>query len=296
MKKQLLIQDLARYTAFPILMVGLSYLSFYLINQGMLLNNAVVISTTLLFFILLFLEKLIPYQLKWNKDSETLNDIFHTFFGTVLGAYIGNTLLMLTFHYLGNWLQNSIDVSLWPSHLPITLQVIFVFLLSDLGRYVQHRLAHQYDSLWKFHELHHDCPNLNVFKTSRSNIFERITQQLFMYGPLFILGMPQDIFMYFLVPNSLLGLLVHANIDLRIGFLENIIMGPNAHKLHHSINLKEGNTNFGSALVIWDRIFGTYTNYLDDYQKKKIEVGVPKRNILSRNMIKQALYPFFQSK
>jgi len=247
----------------------------------------------IVFVIMYTLERIIPYQEKWNNDPEVFKDIFHNFFGTYLGAAIGNIIVINFFGNIGMWITRVTEYSLWPSQLPILFQVALIFLISDLGRYIQHRLHHTVPFFWKFHELHHDCPTLNVFKAGRNHIVERIFQQLFMYSLLYFLGVPENIFIYFLIPNSFLGIFVHSNTDLRIGPFEKIIMGPNAHKIHHSLDSHEGNSNFGSALVIWDLIFKTYISpkkYI--MNNKKIEVGVKKRNIPDGNVITQALYPF----
>ena len=79
-----------------------------------------------------------------------------------------------------------------------------------------------------------------------------------MFVPLMVLGAPNEVIAGYVIPNTLLGLIAHSNLEVRMGFLERVIMGPGAHRLHHSSDLEKGNSNFGSALVLWDRLFGTY--------------------------------------
>jgi sterol desaturase/sphingolipid hydroxylase (fatty acid hydroxylase superfamily) len=81
-----------------------------------------------------------------------------------------------------------------------------------------------------------------------------------MYGPLLALGVPPEVLWWFVVPNSLMGPFSHCNADLRLGPLEWILMGPANHRLHHSAREEHRNKNFSSALVFWDRIFGTWAN------------------------------------
>jgi sterol desaturase/sphingolipid hydroxylase (fatty acid hydroxylase superfamily) len=156
------------------------------------------------------------------------------------------------------------------------LQVVLLFLLADLGRYVQHRAMHEVPFLWRFHVLHHSCAALTVFKTSRNHIVERFFQQPFLFGPAIALGAGPEVILPFVVVNSMLGVFDHSNVDFRLGPLEYVLMGPNAHRIHHSIDEKEGNTNFGTALVVWDILFGTYTSPGSRARagKGKIEVGV----------------------
>ena len=96
MRQKKIFHNFAKYTTFPICLTLLSWFTFTLIDKGVALNNALTFSTTLLFILLLLLEKIIPYQEKWNVDTERGNDIFHTFFGTVLGAFVGLASLILS--------------------------------------------------------------------------------------------------------------------------------------------------------------------------------------------------------
>ncbi len=288
-------KKIIQYTAFPILLLSFSWITIDLIQKGTDKSKVLLIMSIIVFLTMYALERVIPYKKKWNHEPELKNDLFHNVFGTFLGASIGNILTINIFGNLGIYVSNLSNSTLWPSQLPIVIQVIIIFLVADLGRYIQHRLHHSHPLLWKMHELHHDSPNLNVFKAGRNSIIERIFQQIFMYSFLFFLGVPDEIFIYFLIPNSFLGTFVHSNTDLRIGPFEYLIMGPNAHKIHHSIDMKEGNSNFGSALVVWDLVFGTYISPKKYTQNnRKIEVGVKKRNISNDNILRQALYPFFK--
>jgi sterol desaturase/sphingolipid hydroxylase (fatty acid hydroxylase superfamily) len=66
------------------------------------------------------------------------------------------------------------------------------------------------------------------------------------------------------------GYFVHANIDVRIGWLNNVFASPEQHRLHHSIDLSEAG-HYGSDLSIWDRVFGSFTWYPD---RKPVAVGL----------------------
>ena len=217
-----------------------------------------------IFLALLGLERWLPYQAEWNRpDGQRWNDFGHLLFGTALGSRVGAWLTEVLFNaaYLRRWTGSS----LWASAMgstPLALQVCLVWLIADLGRYVQHRLMHRYACLWRFHSLHHSGESMNVFKTSRSHLAERIFQQAFMFGPLLAAGVPPRVLLFYVVPNTFLGLLDHSNVDFRLGRLERIFMGPMGHRMHHARNSTLGNSNFGSALALWDRLFGTFADPL----------------------------------
>ncbi|MBX7098320.1 MAG: sterol desaturase family protein [Myxococcaceae bacterium] len=261
-----------RVLVFPLLL-GLCLLATWaLVRAGLpvpVAATAVAVVQTLL---LLGLERVIPYRVAWVRgDGQTANDLGHTLAGTAVGAFLGDSLNGVWAGALAAWASEALGSPLWPTSAPFPLQVVGVFLLADLGRYWQHRLHHRFAFWWRFHELHHDVRAMGALKASRSHLVERLLQQLFMFGPLLALGAPREVLWWFIVPNSFLGAFAHCNVDLRLGPLEFLVMGPANHRLHHAVDLRQSNANFSSALVVWDVVFGTW---LDPHRETLGEVGV----------------------
>jgi sterol desaturase/sphingolipid hydroxylase (fatty acid hydroxylase superfamily) len=260
--------------SFPVLLGGLLAGSYAVAAHGPKVETVGGILSLPLFLLVAWLERLIPHQPAWNRaDGQLWNDLGHAAFGTAYGAHVGNALTSFLFTGAGLWASARWGGALWPTQWPPIAQVALVFLVADLGRYVQHRLLHGVPLLWRFHQLHHSGEALTALKASRSHIVERITQQIFMFGPLIFLGAPPQWVLCYVVPNSAFGLFSHCNADLRFGFLEYVLMGPGSHRLHHSADMEEGNSNFGSALVLWDIVFGTYINPLKRPSPQKM--GIP---------------------
>lgn len=256
-----IIGDAARYLTFPILM-GLSVSAYFVADAAGPTFAAIssIGTMVLLSLALHFIEKVLPYRLDWlEKDNQEANDLGHAVFGTLLGAKVGRSLVALIAPILAIELSQRFGSGLWPSHLPILVQAAIVFLIADFGRYWEHRLMHQVPTLWRFHALHHSAEKLTILKTYRNHFIERCLQSVLSFGPLVALGVPPKLILVYSVPNIFLGLFSHSNVDLRLGPLEYVINGPGAHRIHHSLDAKEGNSNFGSAIVIWDIIFRTYT-------------------------------------
>lgn len=249
------------YLVFPALMGSSIWLTFWLIDQGFTSMSAFSVVSLLLLLEIFFLEKLIPHRRDWlDSDQQEAQDLAHSLFGTALGAGLGETLTHLVATAGSLWLARHFAHGFWPAQLPFWLQVVLVYLLADLGRYLQHRLMHHSPLLWRFHALHHSVERLCAFKASRSHVVERFFQPMFMFSLIFLLGAPAEVVFWFMMPNSFLGMIDHSNLDVKIGPLSYLINGPAEHRLHHSRDLREGNQNFGSALVIWDMLFGTYAN------------------------------------
>ena len=254
-------RNVVRYAGMPVLLVGAAWATFEMLARGM--NEGAVLAGMglVVFAIVWALERFVPFKPEWNdNDGQRWHDIGHTLFGTFLGGRLGQVLTLALTGSAAAWIAERTGGGLWPSELPIALQIALVFLAADLGRYVSHRAMHEVPFLWRFHQLHHSTEVLNVWKTSRNHFVERLFQQLFLLGPVLALGAPAEAVLPFVVANSFLGVFDHSNVDFRLGPLEYVIMGPSAHRLHHSRDLVEGNTNFGTSLVVWDFVFGTYTN------------------------------------
>lgn len=257
-----MLRTVCRYGAFPVLMAAGILATFTLAPRlGWPVPLVATLVALALFGVIVALERFIPYRAAWNAgDGQFGHDVGHTLFGSGVGAGLGDALNGLAVGALAGALARPGGFGLWPTTWPFWVQVVLVSLVADLGRYVQHRMHHGSAFLWRFHELHHSGQVLTAIKASRSHLVERVLQQLFMYGPLLALGAPREVLWWFIVPNSLLGPFAHCNADLRLGPLEYLVMGPGNHRLHHSANLKQSNSNFSSCLVIWDVVFGTWTS------------------------------------
>lgn len=285
----------ARYLGFPVLMTGAISAYFFADAYGGWVATAAPIGIMVaLSLVLHALEKVLPYRAEWNlSDGQEANDLGHAVLGTLLGAQLGRALVAFIFPVLAARLASAFGGTLWPTGLPLLLQVPLVFLIADFGRYWEHRLMHQHPRLWRFHALHHSADKLSILKTYRNHLIERCFQSVFSFGPLVALGVPPQLILFYSVPNIFLGLFSHANVDLRLGPLEYVINGPGAHRVHHSLDLREGNTNFGSAIVLWDILFRTYTCPVGKAGPAKL--GVPD-DPMPKAWLPQYLSPFIWSR
>ena len=84
---------------------------------------------------------------------------------------------------------------------------------------------------------------------------------VFVWAPLLILGVPPRLVAWQFVPEVLVGTLAHANIAFRIpAFVHRIVVTPDVHRLHHSIEAHQGSSNYSTVFTIWDLLFGSYTD------------------------------------
>ena len=209
-----------------------------------------------------YLEKIIPYRPEWWPDINELKQdaSYMVLIQLLLPRCIGFLIIILLSKIAQDY-NVRID-KLWPSDLPIVFQALIMLLVADFLRYWLHRLTHRWKPLWKLHEVHHSPKKLYWMNVGRFHPFEKVLQYVFDALPFIILGVSQDVLALYFVFYAVNGFFQHCNIDLRLGFLNYLISGPELHRWHHSKYIHESDNNFGNNLIIWDLIFSTH--YLPD--------------------------------
>ncbi|EDL48363.1 sterol desaturase family protein [Erythrobacter sp. SD-21] len=135
-------------------------------------------------------------------------------------------------------------------------------LALDLALYVQHWATHRVPLLWRLHKVHHSDPAFDVTTAARFHPFEIVLSMGFKMAVVVALGLPVwGVFAFELVFN-LATLFTHANFALPRGLerpVRALLVTPDMHRIHHSAIQRETDSNYGTLLSGWDRLFGTYT-------------------------------------
>jgi sterol desaturase/sphingolipid hydroxylase (fatty acid hydroxylase superfamily) len=136
------------------------------------------------------------------------------------------------------------------------------FLLLDLALFWQHVLSHRIPMLWRVHAMHHADRDLDVTSGLRFHPIEVVLSMLFKVAVIMALGVPAvAVFVFEIVLNAA-AQFNHANISIPEPierWVRLLIVTPDMHRTHHSIDRRETDTNFGFFLSVWDRLFGVYT-------------------------------------
>ena len=88
---------------------------------------------------------------------------------------------------------------------------------------------------------------------------------------LLAVGAPAVVLTWLSAIGAFVGLLTHANAEMRFGPLSAVFNTPELHRWHHSRVLREGNTNYGETLMLWDWVFGTWFN---EARRPPVDIGV----------------------
>jgi len=151
-------------------------------------------------------------------------------------------------------LFNSIDIS-------IGLAAVLFIVIMDLVIYVQHVMVHAIPVLWRLHRVHHADRDYDVTTGARFHTLEIILSMGIKFCTIVLLGPPVFAVIIFEVILNATAMFNHGNIRLPLGIdrvLRLFLVTPDMHRVHHSIEDDETNSNFGFSLPWWDRLFGTY--------------------------------------
>ncbi len=145
--------------------------------------------------------------------------------------------------------------------LPYALQFAIALLVLDFAIWLQHVIFHAVPLLWRFHMVHHADLDLDVSSGFRFHPGEILLSMGYKFAVIAALGPPAAAVLVFEVVLNAMAMFNHSNLNLpqpldRI--LRMLVVTPDMHRVHHSIDARETNSNFGFNLSWWDRLFGTY--------------------------------------
>jgi sterol desaturase/sphingolipid hydroxylase (fatty acid hydroxylase superfamily) len=165
---------------------------------------------------------------------------------------------------------------------------IAIFAAEFIG-YWAHRVQHRFMFLWRIHATHHHITKMSVARAERTHPLEFLGLNLGAAVALAFLGASAEVVAVVVVFRLNTAHLCHSNLPLVSGAWGWLFNTPEWHQLHHSCIYKESNTNFGCTVILWDRLFGTFSgkNYIE-------QVGNGSGEKLS--IVTQLLIPFKSDK
>lgn len=158
-------------------------------------------------------------------------------------------------------------------NVPIPISFILSFLFLDFVNYINHRLHHKIPFLWRFHRLHHADHNIDSLTTFLHHPLELLTSFIITIALTAIFDVPVIVLLVYGLIVGFHSAFTHFNILLpeRIAkVLKFVFITPNFHRTHHSLNIVEGNANFGILFVFWDYLFKTVCHKSNNELKKMI--------------------------
>jgi sterol desaturase/sphingolipid hydroxylase (fatty acid hydroxylase superfamily) len=139
--------------------------------------------------------------------------------------------------------------------------MVIAVVALDFAIYLQHVMFHAVPALWRLHRVHHADPDYDVTTGARFHPIEIVLSMLIKFAVIAVLGAPAAAVLVFEVLLNATAMFNHANLRLPAGVdrvLRRFVVTPDMHRVHHSMEVFEANSNFGFNLPWWDRLFGTY--------------------------------------
>jgi sterol desaturase/sphingolipid hydroxylase (fatty acid hydroxylase superfamily) len=146
-------------------------------------------------------------------------------------------------------------------HVPHPLAILLSVLALDLAIYLQHLMFHAVPLFWRLHRVHHADLDFDVTTGARFHPIEIGLSMLIKFAVILALGPPAVAVLVFEMLLNASSMFNHGNVRFPAAIdrvLRRVVVTPDMHRVHHSIDPRETNSNFGFSLPWWDRLFGTY--------------------------------------
>lgn len=210
-------------------------------------------------FILAMLAELV-WGLRKGRNTYRVNDaVGSLFLGTLSQARRFVTLGVggLVYHWVSERLAvTQLDAGHWATW-------VFAFVLYDFCYYWLHRLGHERTILWAAHVAHHQSEDYNLSTALRQTSTGFLFGWIF-YLPLFLAGVPATVVVTVGSLNLIYQFWVHTQHIGKLGWYEWIFVTPSNHRVHHAQNTRYMDRNYGGVFILWDRLFGTFQEELDE--------------------------------
>lgn len=212
------------------------------------------------FMMLLLLEISYGYFIK-NQKHKVMDSVSSISAGltNIIKDSLGIGVVLVTYPFLLEALAVTQIKSTW-----ITWVVAFIVI--DFAGYWNHRLSHKINFFWNQHVIHHSSEEFNLACALRQSISNLLGYFSLLLIPAAVVGVPYEIIAILAPIHLFAQFWYHTQHIGKMGWLEYIIVTPSQHRVHHAINPEYIDKNLGQILSVWDRIFGTFQEELDEVQ------------------------------
>jgi sterol desaturase/sphingolipid hydroxylase (fatty acid hydroxylase superfamily) len=246
------------YLHYPVVMTATFALFALLRSQGVSLVLSTYVPVLAAAAVVTMLELKFPHRSEWRPPlSEIKTDLeFMTIVQLAFPPLVG---FVFTYALIAPARALHLPISaVWPHGWPIWVQALLMILAVDFLRYWLHRAAHQSDTLWRLHSVHHSVEQMYWLNTARFHLLEKALQMTLDSLPFLLMAVEPTVLALYYVAYATNGFFQHCNIELRYGVLNYIVGSAETHRWHHSRIPRESNANYGNTVIVWDLLFGTW--------------------------------------
>ena len=222
-------------------------------------------SPSLLIFLLAIPVFILTIAIEWWFTRRYREEKLYSITDTMTNLHLGQGQLLIGAVTKGPLLALYHVVYLWSTSwgLPAwDLSLWWVwplgFIIMDFAYYWFHRFSHEVNFLWAAHAVHHQSEYYNLSVALRQSWIQQLYSGIF-YIPLALLGIPTSMFFLLNSLNTLSQYWIHTQMVYKLGFLESFLNTPSHHRVHHGTDDIYVDKNYAGAFIVWDRMFGTFT-------------------------------------
>ncbi len=217
------------------------------------------------FLLALLLELFLDWRGKtgFYRSNDAVNSLSAGILSTTTGYFTRFVALILWGLVLQNFALIDMPMA-WFDLSPRGVALWVVAALAwDFCYYWAHRLGHEISVLWAAHAVHHQSEEYNLSTALRQTSTGFLFGWVF-YLPLFVIGFPLEVLITVNAVNLIYQFWVHTQVVKRLGVLDRIFVTPSNHRVHHAQNERYIDKNYGGIFILWDRLFGTFQEELDE--------------------------------
>ncbi len=209
-----------------------------------------------IFIVLTLIEYVISIKMKMQvvKSLDTISSLSSGMTNTiksVLGLAIG----IISYE----WMVKTFAIVTFEASF---IHYFIAFITLDFAGYWSHRWEHVINIFWNRHIIHHSSEEFNLACALRQNISAIFMIFTFLLLPAALLGVPVEVIGVVAPLHLFAQFWYHTRLINRMGFLENILVTPSHHRVHHAINDIYIDKNYSQIFIIWDKWFGTFQEEL----------------------------------
>lgn len=200
------------------------------------------------------------YGWKKGKDTVRTMDMISSLSSGITNVtkdVLGLSIAIISY----GWLVNHLAII----HVKSSILCYFIaFMALDFAGYWSHRIAHEYNFFWNSHIIHHSSEEFNLACALRQSISTFVKLFTVFLLPAALLGVPGNVIAIVAPLHLFAQFWYHTQHIHRMGWLEQIIVTPSHHRVHHAINKEYIDKNYGQIFIFWDKLFGTYQEEISD--------------------------------
>lgn len=246
----------ASHYIYPGLVISVFALHYLMSKIGFPLGFTTYVPVVVAISMVIVLEINLHYRKEWQANSLDITRDFS--YMVIIQNLLPKFWTFWVILEINKQIPETSLQSFWPNHWNTFLQMILMMVTAELFRYWLHRASHKTDILWRLHSVHHSPKKLYWLNVGKFHPVEKCLQLVFDTIPFMLMGVSSEVLALYFIFYSTNGFFQHCNIDVKLGYLNYIISGPELHRWHHSNKMVESCSNYGNNLIIWDLVFNTW--------------------------------------